>query len=131
MGSDEQVFPLRLPRAGNLKVDSYTATEYGALIPFVQRHARSAYIYAAPDCPEVYFLSGLRNPTRTFFDFFDDSTKCTQHILSVIDSHNVNVVVVLTTPSFSPAVSPDLKKMLERWFPYWVNIGRFEVRWKE
>jgi hypothetical protein len=34
--------------------------------------ANGKLIDATPDCPEVYFLYGFRNPTRTLFDFGDE-----------------------------------------------------------
>jgi hypothetical protein len=130
-GPDEQTFPLQLPRAGNLRVYSWSGAQYEALIPFVQRHARGEYNYATPDCPEVYFLSGLRNPTRTLFDCFDDPAGRTQRIMDAIDFHQVNEVVLLKTPEFSLPVSPDLRQQLGLRFPHSRNAGPFEVRWRE
>jgi len=61
--SDEQTVPLALPRAADLRILQKDATLYEELIPFVQRLADGQAIVAAPDCPEVYFLSGFTNPT--------------------------------------------------------------------
>ena len=30
-----------------------------------------SYVYAGPDTPEIYALTGLRNPTRSLFDYLD------------------------------------------------------------
>ena len=60
------------PDRGGLRVGAEEQDEYERLVAELRAHASSGYMYATPDCPEVYFLSGLRNPTRTFFDFFDE-----------------------------------------------------------
>jgi hypothetical protein len=136
--SDKQDCYLGLPcfrfdvsRVGNLKVSREIAVQYQTLIPLVRDHAKGQYIYAAPDCPEVYYLSGFRNPTRTLFDFLDESSGRTQRIMEEIDAHAVNEVVLASYPEFSPAVSPDLREQLELRFTNCLNVGRFQVRWKE
>src|SRR5439155_25723243 len=60
---DIQTNRLTIARAGGLRVQPSDALLYDELIPLVQSHAAGKFIYAAPDCPEVYFLSGLQNPT--------------------------------------------------------------------
>jgi hypothetical protein len=126
-----QTAGLRLPRAGGLRVNPIEAAAYNELIPKVEEHAgASKFIYAAPDCPEVYFLSGLRNPTRTLFDFFDDPQGHTQRVLDAIESHGVNVVAIQTEPAFSNDMAPDLVTALRQRFPHSDEIGNFELRWR-
>jgi hypothetical protein len=130
--SDKQIFCLDLPPHSRvLKVSRESAQEYQTLIPLVQRHARSQYIYAAPDCPEVYFLSGLRNPTRTIFEFLDEPARSTEQIINKIVAYDLNEVVLFQKPEFSPPIPLDLKQKLELRFPNWVNVGRFQVRWRD
>ena len=127
---DPEIRRLTLPRAGGLRVDPSEAEEYERLIPLVQDHAAGEYIYAAPDCPEVYFLSGLRNPTRNLFDFLDDPAGRTERILIALETHHVNVVAILAEPSFSGPLEPDLRAALTQRFPNSSPVGRFEVRWR-
>ena len=127
---DIQTQSLVLPRAGKLRVSPDQQETYDELIPLVQAHARNDYIYAAPDCPEIYFLSGLRNPTRTLFDFFDEPQGRTQRILNVIEGHSVNVVVLASEPPFSQPIAGELKDALIARFPNSETVGRFEVRWR-
>jgi len=128
---DPQTTPLRLHRGGGLRVNAGEAEMYDALIPFIEAHAGgSSFIYAAPDCPEVYFLAGMNNPTRTIFDFFDDPTQHEQRVLHAIDGAHVNVVALLKEPPFSPQVSSQLMDRLRERYPLSQQIGRFEVRWK-
>ena len=93
---------MQLARCG-FRVYQEDARVYRELVSLVQSHTSTgSFIYAAPDCPEVYFLSGRKNPTRTFYDLFERSTgsRCGR-ILEVLDRHHVNVVVVNHTPGFS------------------------------
>ena len=131
---DTRIERLDLPRSGGLRVDPLEAQVYEELIPLVQSHAVGSYIYAAPDCPEIYFLSGLQNPTRTLFDFLDHSTDVgdrTEQILSTLESHQVNVVAINKAPSFSRSMYPILRQTLEERYPYSAEMGHFQVRWKQ
>lgn len=127
---DPETTPLRLERAGGLRVDRDRALEYQQLIPEIQAHAgTSAYIYAAPDCPEVYFLAGKRNPTRTMFDFFEDAGQQTAQVLEAISRRQVQVVVLYSHPEFSGPLPPELAAALRERFSQSETIGQFEVRW--
>jgi Dolichyl-phosphate-mannose-protein mannosyltransferase len=125
---------LPLARAGGLRVTPQQAEEYDRLIPLIQAHARGPFIYAAPDCPEVYFLSGLRNPTPTFFEFLDpdflDIPVRAERVLRAIRENDVNVAVILDKPEFSGPLPGGLRVALDAQFPESARVGRFEVRWK-
>jgi hypothetical protein len=127
---DEQTHKLTVERGGGLMVGPQTSQTYNRLIPIVRQHATGEYIYAAPDCPEVYFLSGHRNPTRTFFDFTEDPLGRTARILDAIRSRRVSVVVFASEPAFSKPVATDLRAALDQQFPQSEKVGRFEVRWR-
>ena len=87
-------------------------------------------IYAAPDCPEVYFLTGYKNPTPTLFDFFDDSDGKSERLLKMIDSHPIRVVALDLKPGFSQTIGGDFYRSLVGRFPETERVGHFEVRWK-
>ena len=128
---DPETEPLRLPRAGGLRIDRPRAIEYERLIPEIQAHAGPGeYIYAGPDCPEVYFLAGKRNPTRTMFEFLEDPGEQTARVLRAIDTHQVEAVVVYSSPEFSRPLPPELLAALREHFPQAERIGQFEVRWR-
>ena len=62
---------LLIERCRGLTVERSLGDAYARLIPEIQRRTRPGeVILAGPDCPEVYFLSARRNPTRIFYDFF-------------------------------------------------------------
>jgi len=127
---DDQTAFLALARGG-VRVTPTARSQYETLIPVVLAHARSQYTYATPDCPEVYFLSGLRNPTRTIFDFFDDSKDRTNRIMRELKKHDVHVVSLNLKPQFSGPVPQDLESALEARFPQHTRIGNFIVRWRD
>jgi hypothetical protein len=116
---------------GGLEVARFQAAEYRDLVPLVQKHARGGYTWASPDAPEIYFLAGLRNPTRTLFEFFDDPVDRTPRILRALDSHGVTVIVLNVRPEFSASITKELAEELVRRYPSYANVGRFHVRWRE
>jgi len=119
-----------LPGRAGLRVRDSVAVEYDSLISVVRAEARGRFIYATPDCPEVYFLAGFRNPTRTTFDFFDDPKDRTRRILALLDENAVNLVVLNSRPGHSGPVPQDLAESLTVQFPRSSVIGRFTVRWR-
>ncbi len=125
-----QVDTLDLDRGG-LRVSRAEKEEYEQLVEVLRARASGDFIYATPDCPEVYFLSGLRNPTPTFFDYYDDPVGRTVRILNTIEQHRVKAVVLNREPSFSGDVPPDLAAALTARFPHARRVGRFDVRWRE
>jgi hypothetical protein len=115
---------------GGIEVAHFQAAEYRYLVPLVQSHARGGYTWASPDAPEVYFLAGLKNPTRTLFDFFDDPVDRTPRILHALDSHGVTAIVLNVRPEFSASITKELAEELVRRYPSYANVGRFHVRWR-
>ena len=122
---------LTIARANGLLVEAGEARLYEELIPLVQTHAAGKPIYAAPDCPEVYFLSGLQSPTRHYFEFAEDPRGHTERILDLLQDLSVNVVAINKAPRFSGTMSPELLGALELRYPRFEDIGSFQVRWKE
>jgi len=97
----------------------------------VGAHAQGDYIWAGPDCPEVYFLAAKRNPTRTLFDFFDEPAGRTVRVLDAIERHDVRVVVFNRRPPFSGAPPSDLVEALVERFPRTLDARWLHVRWRE
>lgn len=126
----DQTEVLALDRGG-LRVSPKDSQEYENLVATMQLHARGEFAYATPDCPEVYFLTGLRNPTRTIIDFFDDPIGRAARILDALEQHGVNVVALNHAPGYSDDPTPELVAALTARYPYAIEVGRFEVRWRE
>jgi hypothetical protein len=126
-----QTVPLNLPRGGNLRVDPIQADAYGELIPFIQTHTSGEFTYAGPDCPEIYFLTGLKNPMRTLFDSFDEPEGRTERILQAIETHHITVLTFNEKPAFAGKINRELEQVVQGRFPQSKQMGNFLVRWRD
>jgi hypothetical protein len=122
--------PLALDRAG-LVVPLFQAGQYEAAVTLVRQHARGRYIWASPDAPQLYFLSGYQNPTRSLFEFFDDTTGRTARILRTLDAHGVNLVVLNIKPEFSPRIPMELYRELAKRYPNSALAEPYLIKWRE
>jgi hypothetical protein len=125
---------LTLDRA-SLVVHAGEAAVYERVVAEVRKHAApGTFIYAAPDCPQVYFLSGRRDSQRTLYDFLDpdfgDRPVRRRRILTALESHGVDVVVINELPEFSGALDPELLAALATRYPAGIRIPPFTVRWR-
>ena len=128
---DQQTVRLDIPRAGGLRVSPYFASTYNPLSVVIKQHVRGQYTFAAPNCPEVYFLNGLRDATATLFRANYDPSEGTKVVMAALLEHNVNLIVLKDEDvPFTAAVPPNLRAALEREFPNRAIVGPFEVRWK-
>lgn len=117
-------------RAG-LRIPDEQRVEYSTVLGLVNAHASGEFVYATPDCPEIYFLSGFRNPTRTFYEAFDEEPMTAARLLDLIDRRGITVVVINLQPEFSPRLDDRLEQALSDRFPHSATAGRFMVRWAE
>ena len=120
---------LDLPRSG-LYLDSLQVSIYEDLITFVQDTARGRPIWAGPDAPEVYFLSGLPNQTRTLFDFLDTPADMNRPLADRLDANGTQVVVIKVHPPFSLTLTPAGLDSLRRVFPHEHAMLEFLVLWR-
>lgn len=120
---------LDLDRAG-IRVPDADRDLYTRIVNLARTHQGSGYIYAAPDCPEIYFLSGLRNPTRNIFDFLTDAPKPTD-LSALLQKKGVEFVAVNGHPIHSSRLDVRLVEALEELFPHSVTLDRFTLRWRE
>jgi hypothetical protein len=128
---DPRTEPLTLPRADGLRIESSDVNLYKELIPLLQSHAAGKFMYAAPDCPEVYFLSGLQSPSRHYFEFAEEPYDYVKITLNELERHNVKVVAINTEPHLSNPMSSDLQAALQQRYPSLAEVGRFQVRWRQ
>jgi len=113
---------LTLPRGG---IEIEGAPYFEQLAGFLQMHATNGLMYAGNDCPELYFLSGLKNVTR------DDGGASPEEVLDALRKYDVKVVVINEAPFFPLAkMSPKVRAEVERKFPESVQAGIFHVYWK-
>lgn len=117
------------PRGG-LRVPAADERVYGAVVRGIAEHAGPGPMYAGPDCPEVYFLAGRRNPTRTFFDFQGDLYNPPERMLLFLDRERVSLLVLNRSPGFSLPPPPAFQAALARRYPGRFQAGKFVVMWR-
>ena len=115
---------------GGIDVVPRDSAQYAALIPLVRELAAGGPIWAGPDAPEVYFLAGLPNRTRTLFDFFDADSSTAMPLAQRLEQRGVAAVVVKLQPAFSPALTLEVLAQLAAAYPQSRRIDGFEVRWR-
>ena len=127
----DRVVPLALAR-GNLLVSPDDSAAYGDLVAAIQRRAPGEWIFVWHDSPEIYFLSGGRNPMRTMFEAFEDSTAFTTEALkSVLVQRDVRVVVLTDPDGAVRPLDPAFRAWVDSAFPGREWVRRTEVRWRE
>ena len=118
-------------RRAHIFVPEEEARVYETLVGEIRKKSGGGPIYAGPDSPEVYFLSGASNPTRSFFDFLGDLYGKNDEFLRMLADRKVKVVVVNTLPAFSRRISGDFLESLRARFPRNRRIGKFLLMWRE
>ena len=114
---------LRIPRGG-LRIEDEEFFE--SLTIFVQKHVPNGLLYAGNDCPEFYFLTGLKNVTR------NDYAPAPGEVVKALQTTDVKVVVIFESPYFvTGQVNPDLRAELMKRFPHSRRFEPFNVFWRE
>jgi hypothetical protein len=114
-----------------LRIPPDDAFEYLGLVSAIRTRTRTGeYVFATPDCPEVYFLSGTRNPTGDLYEFLRGPRRGVNETLELIEHHHINLIVINRAPHFSGPIDPALEMALESRFPHSEMVGRFVVRWR-
>ena len=117
---------LAMPRGG-LRVPIADARDYGALVAALAEAPPTSRLYAGPDCPEVYFLSGRRNPTRFFFDYQGELRDDPDALRRRIEDDGIGIVVIQGAPSFSRPLPESFEASLRTRFGPPERIGRFRL----
>jgi hypothetical protein len=115
---------LHVDRAGGLRINY--AANFEGLTRFLQEHSPNGLMYAGNDCPELYFLSGLKNVTR------DDGGAPPDEVLKALQSDDLKLVVINEGPLFpSSKMNPAVRAEVERKFPNSIQDGFFHVFWRK
>jgi hypothetical protein len=120
---------LTLPRA-RLRVEPDDAAQYDSLIRFVQGQAQGRVLWAGPDAPEVYFLTGIPNRTRTTFEFLDRSPAAELPLSARLARIGASIVVLKREPEFSVAPSFAQLNTLSLSYPNHREFPGFVVFWR-
>ncbi len=116
---------------GGLRVPQNDAKKYEYLVATIEQHSHGGEIYAGPDTPEIYFLSGRSNPTRSFFEFQGEYSARRESLLPLLEARKTRLLVINRYPDFSPQPDLDLFLALRTRYPQWSLIGEFLVMWKD
>ena len=119
-----------VPRAGALRLPRDERVAYDRVVALVDHHsAPGELLYAGPDSPEIYFLSGRPNQTPFLFEFLAGDGDRQELLTKLFGDPRLTVAVVNTQPDFSPLLDDRLSRLLRRRLPRSEHVGRFEVRW--
>lgn len=116
---------------GGIAVSPADSAKYVNLVRAIERHRPGDWIYVWHDAPEVYFLAGKRNPTRTIFEAFDDSvSQTTANLRERLTRRDVRVVVFTDPDGAVRPMAADFRAWVDSTFPANEWVGRSEVRWR-
>jgi hypothetical protein len=115
---------------GGLRVPASDRETYEGIVQLLKKHAAGGTIYAGPDCPEIYFLSGFPNPTPVIFDFLSPVHQDASRMQALLAKAPIRAAVINTGSVFSPRLDPAVVALLEHRFPSFEKIGRFVVRFE-
>jgi hypothetical protein len=114
---------LHLERAGGIRIEY--AANFADLARLLRQHSSNRLMYAGNDCPELYFLSGLKNVTR------DDGGAPVEDVLKALQSDDLKLVVINEAPFFPSAkMNLQVRAEVERKFPESRLVGIFHVYWR-
>jgi len=116
---------------GGIRVTDIHKNVYTQIVTLAREHRGSGYIYAAPECPEIYFLSGLRNPTRHIIDFLSDKETKPKEFAELLEAKGVEFVVINRDPYHSSKLDDNTVAVLQERFPQSVELGPFTARWRD
>jgi hypothetical protein len=121
LGYPVQTF--RIPRAAGLRGE-YVAN-YEAAAQVIREHATNDLLIATAECPDLYFLTGLQNPTT------NDNGLTSEELLRVLPRPDVNVVAINTGSTFSGGeITQEVVQELKRQFPNSVRVGKYWIGWR-
>ncbi|MHB1068635.1 MAG: hypothetical protein ACYC1W_02105 [Gemmatimonadaceae bacterium] len=120
---------LNVPRA-RLRVEAKHASDVSALVSTIDRIGAGRTLWAGPDAPEVYFLTGKPNRTRILFEFLDRVPYTSLDIPARALAIGASVVVIKRRPDFSPAPSLRSLAAVRREFPQCEDLIAYLVCWR-
>lgn len=121
-----------VPPRGGIAVSPADSALYAAVIAAVERHDPGEWIYVWHDAPELYYLTGKRNPTRTMFEQFDDAReRSTPFLRDQLRRHDVRVLILTSPMGAVRPMAPDFRAWIDSAFPGREQVSQFEVRWRD
>ena len=114
----------------SVHVSPRSKNQHNEVSRLLREHSRGAYAYAGPDLPQLYFLSGLENPTRSLFDSLDTSRSARgRALVDTLRVKGVTALAIRLHPDLSDPLEPGTLRELRRRYPNGRRVGGIEVRW--
>ena len=120
---------LAVQRAGLLMAAPDSA-RYTHALELVARHRADGSVFAGPQLPAVYFLTGTRSPGRDSYSMFSQPVADSTELPRAFNPAAANVIVINTSPADLPALGPDVYRWLAVRYPWGESFDGFEVRWR-
>jgi hypothetical protein len=114
---------------GGLRVPAADSAAASMFVQILRAHARHGYTFATPDCPEAYFLSGLRNPTPTIYEFVRGRAGRTDRVLALLEARRITAVAIGGWGAFSGPPEQRLLAALRTRYPDSARVWHYTVRW--
>lgn len=120
---------LAVPRGG-LLVTTYDSARYTHLLDLIAQHRANGTVYAGPELPEVYFLSGSTSPGRDSYSLFASPVSDSTQLARVFDVNAARVIVIKARPMFSAPMRDDVYQWLTIRYPRSETMDTVQVRWR-
>jgi hypothetical protein len=116
---------------GGLRVPASDSAAASQFVRILRAHAHHGYTFATPDCPEAYFLTGLRNPTPTIYEFVRGRAGRTERVLALLEERHITAVAIGGWGMFSGPPDQRLQAALRERYPDSTRVWHFTVRWAQ
>jgi hypothetical protein len=119
-------------RRASISVHPSVKAEYDQLRALVGRHVGpNETLFAGPDAPEIYYLTGKPNRTRALIDFLDASGSTRgERLMSFLVREKIPLVVINHHPQQSPQLTKATIERMRSTYGSSTRVGQFEVRWR-
>ena len=91
----------------------------------------SQTILAGPDCPEIYFFTGRKNPTPYMYDIFVTDNSYEEKLFQLSESDEIGMVIFNMAPEFSERWRVELFNRMRHEYSYYEDVGPFIVLTKQ
>ncbi len=120
---------LAVPRGG-LLVTGLDSARYSRVLELVAGHRGSGTVFAGPELPEVYFLSGTTSPGRDSYSLFATAARDSAQLPRALDTAAASVIVIKPHPIFLRPLGNDVYRWLAIRYPQGEALDSIEVRWR-
>ena len=115
---------------GGLRVPASDSAQYTNILQLVTEHRGTGTMYAGPELPEMYFLSGARSPLREVFRFLPSGTADSTQMERSFNVSVAKIVLINHAPIFLGPIPPSVLAWLAIRYPQSERIGTIEARWR-